>query len=282
MKKFFFTAGLVLTLVLGAGVAKADIIEQWEYSVQGYFFNYVSNGGSGGVLAGTPGTEHSFNWQGTDYIGYSALTWGLPSGSAANSGVSMSPSAEGAVMTTNGGWYDAMTLRHDNNQLTSNSASLQYTQVFLDMALKEVGGDGYEKYFSTVLEVLFYETVNTGGGSAETDQDIFVVVNIADTYETFEYDGVNYEISFLAPWAAGAGDNPFTELPEWAQQYVANATGIGATYFGFVTKEWDITEVVTQVRIDSPHAPTPEPGTMLLMGIGLVGLGYMARKRRAS
>lgn len=281
MKKLLFTVGLALTLVLGAGAAKADVlpIEQWEYSVAGYFFNYVPNNGNNGTLAGVAGTEHAFTWQGTDYNGFSALTWGLPSGSAANSGASMFPSAEGAIMNTNGGWHDAMTLRHDNNQLTSGSVSLAYTQIYLTLQLTEVGGEGFVKDFDTVLDVLFYETVNHGGGTAESDQDIFVVINIADTYEKFDHNGVDYEISFLSPWSGV--DNPFTALPEWAQQYVANATGVGATYYGFVTKEWDITEVVTQVRIDSPHAPTPEPGTVLLMGIGLVGLGYIARKRKA-
>lgn len=283
MKKLLLSLTIVIGMIFGS-VAQAEPIEKWEYSVEGYFINWTVKTGTTGTIAGAGETKDL----GGGVTGHTQLNWGNLSPRGANSGITIDPYYSGEnYMYTNEGIYDATTLTHRNETIAAGSRSLSSVDVYLEMTLTDPDSD-FTKTFGTVLKVQFYETNNNYNAGDVRNNDIFVVLNMSATSERFADDeGNQYEISFADPWNVTQGQNLLTALPAWAQQYVTGNTsdGIqqlpsGYTYYGFVTEEWNTTSVVTKVRIDSPHAPTPEPGTMLLMGFGLAGLGYIARKRR--
>lgn len=70
-------------------------------------------------------------------------------------------------------------------------------------------------------------------------------------------------------WGLIDTDNLFTSL-------AFDNTGSGADFFGF--DDFSIGSL-EQVTPGGPSQPVPEPGTMLLLGSGLLGMGFLARKR---
>lgn len=288
MKRLLVSLTLVIGMFFGstALAEPTDGIDAWEYSVTGYFANWTTKTGTTGTIAGAGDTQNFKDKDGKDVTAYSALNWGNLGQNGDHSGISITPSTSGELMYTNNGFANAVTLTHMNQTLAAGSRSLSSMDVYLELFLKDPDSD-FTKTFITTLNVQFYETVNRYDEGDEKNNDIFVILNMGDTFEEFDHDGVHYVVSFADMWNVSQGVNLFTALPDWAQTYVTSDTqdGItrlpgGNTYYGFITEEWATTNITTKVRIDSPHAPTPEPGTLLLMGIGLAGLGVIARRRR--
>lgn len=276
MRRLLCTVASVLILMSGVLTAKADtMIESWDYTVAGGFINWQATPGSGVLLAGD-----AINLEGAGGPAYRTLSWGQEDGrflwweidrSNERSAIHISDPASGTVYTDRGP-ATGLDLAHYNRAISSSYKTLSSGSVYLTLELTpNIEGLDSLPTFTTTLSFDFYETPNTGN----LRNDIFVITNPMASMESFEYDGYWYNFSFFAS---------FQDLNALYAEYVAAFLGDGQ-YYGWVTAENDTTTVPTflqvssgKIRDDNP-APTPEPGTMLLMGVGLAGLAFMARRR---
>lgn len=257
MKKLLYSMAVALLLVSGAVTAKADtLIDSWTYSVSGIFVEWKP---TKDIY-----TKYGETLDGTS--GYRELSWGAPRGS--QSSITLSETATGTVYT-DGGDQQAITFSHDNNVVSSAYNTLESGKVYLDLDLTpDTGGEVLN--FSVVISFDFYETSNTG----PLQDDIFIVTNIEAVMETFEYDGYEYTFSFYGS---------FWDLREDYSDYLAAYVPAASGYYGWVTKEDGMTVIPTFLAVHSgrvtPIHVTPEPGTVLLLGAGLAGLAFIARRR---
>lgn len=274
MKKLFLTLSLSFILAFAVGSAQAAPIEKWDYSVSGYFMDFTSVGVNGAIW----GSGDTINYRGS--TAYKVLTWGDPQPGGSTSGVSFtSYDSNGNYMYTGNGVYDAMTMTHKNQTLDFRPVFLSTTKVLINLSLSDPDSD-FSLIYSMVWDVNFFETNNSYSFGDQRNNDIFVVTNMSETSKRFEHNGDFYEVSFADPLNISAGQNLFTALPGWAQDYVT-ASGLSddQTYYGFVTQEWATTDIITKVRIDNIPTPTPEPASVLLMGAGMAALGILGRRR---
>ena len=89
---------------------------------------------------------------------------------------------------------------------------------------------------------------------------------------------------------AGLLDNPFNSVPVGAGQIDVSDLGVGTNTFtgvsltapAFITGGVISTtaDVFAQITYSTPSTGTPEPTTLGLMGGALLGLGFLARKKR--
>ncbi len=272
MKRTICTLFAAVLLVGGAATAKAEIfIDSWSYNVAGGFISWTSDGyNNSGIYAtdriagGLPG--HSGNV-------YRDLSWG-PSGNANynnRSGVSISDAVSGTVYTDQG-TADGLSLTHRNKSINSIYSTLTGGQVYLTLDLTpNVPGLESLPTFTTTLAFEFIETPNVGSNQ----DDIFYILNPLDSMENFVYDGYEYYFSFFAS---------FMNLNEMFPEYVYTYLDPTKTYYGWVTRENDTTVIPTFLQVNSGRipgpSPTPEPGSIMLMGAGLVGLACCVRRRR--
>jgi hypothetical protein len=157
-----------------------------------------------------------------------------------------------------GNWVTISTLSHQNNAILSSWYSLASAVIYSELSF--LAPVNYTDV--NTIPISFTETRNTApcaglGGTVCPDRFSFNTAGFAPV--NFLYDGKNYEVAFqLANFVNSTLDSSSDPtLTVWTDERV--------------TSSLDVQMHIRQV--------VPEPTTLVLLGLGLLGLGFTKRRK---
>lgn len=256
--KLTAAAGVALALSTSASAA---MVTQWSYNLTS---KWSAATGSGPAAVTGAGTQ--------------TLAWGTSTGAGQSKLIVTDPAA--GLADTNMGPAAGVTVTHENRPITNfagafSTATLQ-TTLFLapNLPFPLPGSNRVQN-----IDIKFVETLNQTGTcsivSATPCRDLFVLANPGQVAgaEQFEFDGYTYTLTVF-PLSLGS----FQTLPPAA----CAEAGVAAGCVGFSTEENSVTNVPFGFRITARAIEVSEPGILALAGLGLAGLGFAARRRKAA
>lgn len=303
---------LVAGLLAGVtSAAQAGIVTNWDFSNQAGWLDWEPLGAnppitasgssdSGSAYGNIIDSDEDGDIDGADGPLPTLLEWGTAVGTDRSS-LFADSAADGSIVT-NGAFVDGTPITHNNfiiNDDYLTNASL-LDALLLEPTAAMGGGVPVPGQFGALLtgpqlhfNILFFETLNGNNGdpicpngtpngqgiNAPGCSDIFVVDN---TIPAFPFVVGNDFVEFTVPFQVSLD-------PDWDSMYYLTTRLSGLTTVtddacanvgaapgcvGFVTRENDENILNAQFRIT-----VPEPGTLAIFGLGLLGLGLAGRRR---
>lgn len=297
----FLCVALILGFAFNANV-KAD--DAWSYTVTGTITNWWS--GEGENKVNKPDSEWS--WLSWDYGGIKQVndpsydsslrwgSWGLDGKWKEDpSGFSVTGS-QGAINfddSYNTVIENAVKLTHINKTISGSVTTPTMIDFVLDFAISM--GETFKKTLQLEMSVGFWETPNSGKESPGFEQDMFYFFTadaISQLYTEFEFgDGQKAYLTFSSSFTAldpeslyykAAAEKLGTTDGEMILGWITNekATNNMFIHLGIQTTEPTIEDIILDdTEEETPSTSTPEPATLLILGLGTLGAGYYGRRR---
>jgi hypothetical protein len=242
----------------------------FSFAQDSIFDNVVKTFGAGSI-AGVAGTAHNLDEFGT--AGFKSLDWNH---------VASEPQSQLTIANSSGDldvgvWSEISLLTHDNRTIQSGGINgfnwtgdiLSNLRLYADDAQTDLifsdyspAGPGFPGIGTeSAINISFEETLNGGvcpPGSTSSCDDIFTFAGDFSDIMFNMGPGLDYRLEFRLVGSAGV---------------TIDATG-GTVLTPELTSN--------TVRVDMRLTYIPEPTMLALMGIGLVGLGFGARRKANS
>lgn len=259
LKSLLVRLGLGAAAAVVASAASAAPIPSWDYIVSSQFVNPTTTFTAGG---------------GCQSFSATSITWGgCPNGPAGTnrSGIGISNTPQAGVLPTNGAAQPANTYTHNNNVVSADLATLRQATIQAQLQLRPTGSGLPYEVFSATYTILFAETPNQAPCAVATSptpcNDIWVLSGSLNN--SFTVGGDQYFFSFFASPALASLPNN-----------VCTAAGAAPGCIGFTTVEGQPNAVNFLMAITSEPITVPEPSSLALLGLGL--LGFVALRRRTA
>ena len=285
MSKFSKILGgtaVALTLMAGATQASAALITEWGYEVQAGFSTFSpaapdqnaapNDTTNNGVVGSNPNNSPT---AGPIFGLPTTISWGLGANGGDPSSLSVTPTVNNPPnLFTNAGPVNGAAVTHANNVITGDSLTLESATIATTLSLTPLSPAGAPfGPLAIDFDINFAETENEPDGGCAPGTggtpcaDIFVLENPGALDFQFVIDEFLYTVELLV-----AGLGPLSDE-------ACAAAGEAAGCIGFITEENQTNVLQTAFRISA--RPVSEPGTLALLGLGLLGLG-IARRRKAA
>ncbi len=248
---------------------------------------------------------------GADNALHTSLTWGTPAGVSSDpqSSLDISSPVVGSITTNGASWANGTDITHENWVIVGDS--LETATVFDALSLTPTAWEAYgddvnaltsnAPYFAPQLQfgINFFETVNgSPTGTCPDGNPHLTGDNINGCGDIFEITGLEALpfqpvvgpdfIEFTVPFVLV--DSLNQPIPGWGDTvYLVTTRLSGLTVlsdgyecsnnqpacFGFVTIEEQQNNLLAQFKVRA----VPEPSTLAIFGLGLIGFGLFGRKK---